>query len=51
VTTLRQQSAGVDAAASTDGQNNEQLQAVKDKARQFMIIANENEQHEIVSDK
>lgn len=45
VDSVRQQSAGVDAAASSDGQSNEQLQAVKDEARQFMIIANDNEQH------
>ena len=45
VDSVRQQSAGDDAVFNSDRQNNEQLQAVKDEARQFMLIANENEQH------
>ena len=45
VDSARQQSTEDDAVFNSDPQNNEQLQVVKDEARQLMLIANENEQH------
>ena len=49
VDSARQQSTADDAVFNSDRQNNEQLQVVKDEARQFMLIANENEQHNRMS--